>query len=230
MKWTPVKRGIAAALVAWGALSGNYFATLQREAALCQAAHDWNASKVSSLLAKGTSPNAIASCETFEGEHYTSTPLMATIGSWESLAGEHDSPTLMIAPASNDEHYKTGIVIVKMLLAAGADVNKPSPDDTTPLIVSRDPVLVRLLLQHGANPNFRPNKRADTPLLDAIFRGNLGKVKLLVQAGADVNAQNAGGLFPLDLARKCVPGYAPGEAEVAIVDVVTKAGAKTSSD
>jgi hypothetical protein len=94
---------------------------------------------------------------------------------------------------------------VKALLELGADPNKRDTYyGTSPIIIaswrigfsSDDPYILKLLLQYGCNPNDeevgeRPkgNYTRRTPLGEACWH-SLEKVKLLVEAGADVNHTN----------------------------------------
>ncbi|HTE21157.1 MAG TPA: ankyrin repeat domain-containing protein, partial [Armatimonadota bacterium] len=50
------------------------------------------------------------------------------------------------------------------------------------------PALVRLLVQHGADPNVRDREDGDTPLLRAADYGTVETIRALLQAGARVNA------------------------------------------
>lgn len=77
----------------------------------------------------------------------------------------------------------------RLLLAHGADVNAISDDFRTPLMIAaRQPsgaATVKLLLEHGANPN--PNVHPDTassPLLEAATAGNAESLELLLNHGA----------------------------------------------
>src|SRR5690348_16925317 len=56
---------------------------------------------------------------------------------------------------------------------------------------------VRILLDHGADPNAR-NRAGATPLVSAAY--DLEKTRLLVEKGADVNAHAANGITPLMVA------------------------------
>lgn len=52
-----------------------------------------------------------------------------------------------------------------------------------------DPVYLRLLLDHGGDPNTR-NSNDETLLLQAKFLGTWENIELLVERGADINAQS----------------------------------------
>ncbi|HTB14236.1 MAG TPA: ankyrin repeat domain-containing protein [Bryobacteraceae bacterium] len=69
--------------------------------------------------------------------------------------------------------------------------------DTTPLHYAAlygNTESVRILLEHGADPNAR-NKSNATPLIYAAY--SFEKTRLLVEKGADVNAKSAGEMTPL---------------------------------
>src|SRR5581483_4974067 len=81
----------------------------------------------------------------------------------------------------------------RLLLDHGADVNAKSDYFRTPLMIAaRRPggtPIVKLLLEHGANPN--PNARPyaeSSPLIEAIAAGDSSSVQLLLQHGADTKA------------------------------------------
>jgi uncharacterized protein len=80
---------------------------------------------------------------------------------------------------------------------------------------SGDSRLVLSALRRGARPNAR--SRGRTALLWAIQEGHLGIVKLLIRAGASIEAKDSHGFTPLD--------QAVGEGNVAIVKFLLKAGA-----
>ncbi|KAK0649333.1 hypothetical protein B0T16DRAFT_409853 [Cercophora newfieldiana] len=67
-----------------------------------------------------------------------------------------------------------------------------------------DPETVQLLLQSGANPSLE-NAVGPTPLTTAIQRGHIDVVRVLLAAGADVNARGGNsGRFPLHSAASSV--------------------------
>jgi ankyrin repeat protein len=79
----------------------------------------------------------------------------------------------------------------KMLLSHGADVNARSRDMRTPLMIAaRKPgnsVVVKLLLDKGANPNPNLHPSAESsPLLEAANAGDAASVEMLIGKGAEV--------------------------------------------
>lgn len=93
--------------------------------------------------------------------------------------------------------------IVKMALAAKADINKANSRGETALTEAATfspPAVVKLLLAAGAEVNAITQKGA-TPLMGAIGNGHVLNVKLLIAAGADVNYSNANGETALSILR-----------------------------
>ncbi len=87
---------------------------------------------------------------------------------------------------------------MKLLLAAGADVNARNAVDATALMWSvQDIAKVRLLLDAGADVNAR-SKKGRTPLLIAAFNfGSIDVVRLLLAKGADPKATSEFGTTTL---------------------------------
>ncbi len=76
----------------------------------------------------------------------------------------------------------------KLLIARGADVNLATKSSGPPLhgaIERKNPILVKMLLASGANPN-----ATNSALYMAVKSGCFECVTALVDAGADVNAPN----------------------------------------
>jgi ankyrin repeat protein len=107
--------------------------------------------------------------------------------------------------------------VVRMLLQAGAEVDHQTPRGQSALNVAAsrdDRAMVRLLLEAGADVNERIQGatapeylKGATPIFLAALHGEGEALDELVQAGADVNARNAGGATILHLATD--RGHAP---------------------
>ncbi len=108
------------------------------------------------------------------------------------------------------------VAVMKLLLAKGADPNRPSDDHTTPLLAAAtgqgarfaggeerpEPEFVeaiRLCLEHGGDVN-AANDRGDTPMHAAAQRGADQIVQFLADHGAKLDVKNKSGRTPLDLA------------------------------
>jgi ankyrin repeat protein len=94
--------------------------------------------------------------------------------------------------------------IVEFLLKNGAEVNTASRNaqKVTSLhgaVARRDVEIVRMLLEHGADPN-ATQERGFVPLHDAAANGNLALVQLLVKHGARVDVKADDGKTPGDMA------------------------------
>ena len=96
---------------------------------------------------------------------------------------------------------------VKKLIEGGADVNALSEADQTALHFAcrdRDRIenvveFVNFLIDKGANVNAGTISES-TPLIMAAREGSLDLVKILVEAGADVNLENDDGDSPMKIA------------------------------
>lgn len=97
--------------------------------------------------------------------------------------------------------------IVEYLLRHGVDPNVPNKEGKTALfqiphrVVDKRPAslaIIRTLIQHGADVNHRDNNFS-TPLHSAASDTWEEPLKLLIELGADINAETKDGWTPLDV-------------------------------
>ncbi len=83
----------------------------------------------------------------------------------------------------------------RILLTHGADVNAVSADSRSALTAAAarpgGATVVKLLLDHGANPNITKNT---SPLIEAAIAGDAESIQLLLNRGADAKAVGGGAL------------------------------------
>jgi ankyrin repeat protein len=108
------------------------------------------------------------------------------------------------------------VPVMRLLLEKGADPNKPSTDNTTPLIASATGQgarfsggedkpeaefieALKLCLSKGGNVN-AVNDRGDTAMHGAAARGADLIVQFLAESGAKLDVKNKAGRTPLDVA------------------------------
>jgi ankyrin repeat protein len=95
--------------------------------------------------------------------------------------------------------------VARLLIERGANVNTPAanPQRVAPVHAAAaacDRATMRLLLEHGADPNAQ--QQLDyTPMHGAASRGDVEMAKLLLQHGADRNPKATDGQTPADVAR-----------------------------
>lgn len=80
--------------------------------------------------------------------------------------------------------------VVKVLLGAGADPNRPNANGSTALHLAAaagNPDAVEALLAKGANPNVRENEWGQTPLFFAAENDRAAAIKVLLAKGADAS-------------------------------------------
>lgn len=113
------------------------------------------------------------------------------------------------------------VEMAEYLIKMGSDPNEQLPAGGTALFLavrSRTPAMVALLLEHGADVH--GNERADDPIIFAAALNNEDVIKLLVDAGANVNAVNRNN------------GYTPLHRAVAsgptMIELLLKLGARPS--
>jgi uncharacterized protein len=106
--------------------------------------------------------------------------------------------------------------------ASVTDINDPQPDGSRPIhwaIYRVDYELLSALIAKKATPNVR-NDFGLTPIAQAAELGDARMVKMLLDAGAEVEGANPDGQTALMLAIKT--------GETAVVDLLLKAGAKVN--
>ena len=96
--------------------------------------------------------------------------------------------------------------IVSLLLERGADVNRQSNEGDTALVMLArrgDSTKIQLLIRHNADVNYR-NGRGRTALMeyDQNFNKGVAGLEALLQAGAEVDAQDCDGNSALMLCVK----------------------------
>lgn len=94
------------------------------------------------------------------------------------------------------------VVLLVPMLDAGMPVNLANEKGNSLLMLASyhgHYDLTRELLERGAAPDQR-NARNQTPLAGVAFKGGLAIAKLLVKHGADPNADQGGGRYPVQFA------------------------------
>jgi ankyrin repeat protein len=84
--------------------------------------------------------------------------------------------------------------VVERLLKAGVSVNGTGRLGETPLHLcarTGNPAAVKVLLSHGATLDTIENWRGQTPLMWAAAEGHADTMRMLIEAGADVNARSS---------------------------------------
>ena len=92
--------------------------------------------------------------------------------------------------------------VVRVLIEAGADINRTTDEGATPLYVaaqSGQEVVMRALIKAGADVN-KATDDGGTPLFIAARNGHDAIVRALIEAGADVNKAMLTCYTPLHIA------------------------------
>lgn len=107
--------------------------------------------------------------------------------------------------------------LVGLLLQKGADPNLTTTGGS-PLDYSRNLTITKMLVEHGANINFKNPTEGFTPLMSAISRGDILSAKYLIAHGADIGSVDSFGRTALSIARE----RKNKEIENLLVDIINK--------
>jgi ankyrin repeat protein len=136
----------------------------------------------------------------------TTSPLLQAL-----YEGRRDDAEQLVADGGELDLFEASAIgdanRLRELLDAGADTNEFAPDGFTPLTLAcffKRPEAARLLLERGADVHQRArNERIQVlPIHSAAADGgSVEIVRMLLDAGADVNATQPGGFRAFDAAR-----------------------------
>jgi hypothetical protein len=152
---------------------------------------------VAALVAAGAGQDIFAAAALGNGEVVDA--LLARWDGYANLMARDGFTPLQLACYFGHED------VARILVAHDADVNAVAANEQRiqPLHAAAaggGAALVRLLLDHGADPNGR-QQGEHVPLHTAAANGDAAMVSALLAHGADATAQNAAGETPLDQAR-----------------------------
>jgi ankyrin repeat protein len=136
-----------------------------------------------------------------------------------NVAGDRETTPLLYAGAYGS------VEAMKILLAAGADVNAKNAFGATALMLSvTEPAKIRLLVDHGADVNAKSKAGRTALILAALHNGSDGVMDVLLAKGADTKPADKDGMTFLLAASN---GMNPREVRLAIekgADVNAKDG------
>src|SRR6476646_8483026 len=166
-----------------------------RTPAVADAAQNRDAAAVKKLIAQGADVNVA------EGDGMTAIH-------WAAEHGD-SAMTMTLIRANADVKATTRIgyytplqlasrtgspAVVRALLAAGADPNRPDANGATALHLAAaagNPDAVAALLEKGANPNARESEWGQTPLFFAAENDRAAAIKALLAKGADPSLRSS---------------------------------------
>jgi len=135
-----------------------------------------------------------------------------------NTANDYGATALYVAAANADTD------LIERLLRAGGDPDAGLLSGETPLMIAADRgrlAAVRLLLEHGADPNAQEASGGQTALMWAAAEQHPDVVHLLIEHKADVNAQSNSGFTALMFATR--------QGDAAIADILINGGARVNA-
>lgn len=181
----------------------NYLLNHVRKYALVKGIADNNLAVVSNALNNGANPNqrcmlqnelrtpiVLAAAE----RNLDITKILVLHGANVNFAKSNKETALGVASNQGD------VPLVKYLLAQGADPNYLTRIGTS-LSAAHNAEVVRILLNHNANPNI-PDSDGDLPIIGFIDHGDIEAIRLLLQAGTDITQKNHRGISAKEYAMK----------------------------
>jgi len=128
--------------------------------------------------------------------------------------------------------YHNDLAQVQQLLAQNPGlVNAQDSNEATPLVWAKTIEMAQLLIEKGADVNYKSSGQGMTPLLFAAMSGNKEMVEFLIAKGADVNAKSKGGISVLDMIwmmEKYSKNPESQEKLRQVIGILTQHGAKRS--
>lgn len=159
-----------------------------------------DADAVRALLASGALPNA-ADADGCTALHHgvecrDTRVLRLLLDHGANPDGAPGAPETPLNLTCYGESWPAG---ARMLVATGADVNRPGPAGVTPLMLTDNASLAAFFLAHGADPN-RRNSSGLTALIYAVLHNNPERVSLLLRRGADPKLRDSAGKTAVEYA------------------------------
>lgn len=177
--------------------------SLDIESEIHQAARNGDNAMVQKLLTQGTDVDSVDKKKTtplMVASFYGQKEIVKTFiqANAQINAQNIEGRTSLMAAAFNG-HYE----VVQALLTAKAD---PSLKDTAGLptilapCIDNHPLVLQELINANADVNVRTPIKLNTPLIEAVLRGHLNSVIILLQAQARTDICERNGAFPLHIA------------------------------
>jgi len=186
---------------------------------LIDAIEDGDEGAARRLLESGADPNQVGEC----GEAALAVAAVEGKLSIVELLLAHGADPATIGPGGTTAlHSAQGHKVYERLLGSGTPVNVQDDEGWTALYLGvKDPKIVKVLLDHGADPNLM-TKNHETPLSFCAAWGLLESARLLLDSGVDPNGLDNGLNEKLEWS---VLFDAAGAGEVEVTELLLERGA-----